>query len=440
MTFTENTISSNNPAIRSFLDTDLYKITMQAAIHTNFPNSEVEYVFNNRSIKDKKFNQESITWLKKQFDFLEELRFTDEEVEYLKNTITYLPQDYLSFLKDDFKLNPSKEVIFKQNQVANSDELFDLDIVIKGKWEVTILYEIYILALVSEAYFKFVDIDWDYEGQKEQSFSKSSSLFENGVVFSEFGTRRRRDFKTHDLIIQGIIEARDSKAEYKSLLLGTSNVLLAKKYNIRPIGTVAHEWFMGIASLKNDYLNSNKFAMEYWISTFGPENAGLALTDTFGTDIFLKNFEKPLSDYYVGVRQDSGDPKLYTDKISNHYLNHLKYKPFTKSICYSDSLNVEKCLDLNKYCHSKQLKCNFGIGTFFTNDFKTKSSNYKIKSEPLNIVIKIMKIDNNNCIKISDNLGKNMGDKSTLLKVKKELGYIDREWTGVSEEHRWKDQ
>jgi len=103
-------------------------------------------------------------------------------------------------------------------------------------------------------------------------------------------------------------------------------------------------------------------------------------------------------------------------------------------------LNVEKCIDLNQYCYEKKLKCNFGIGTYFTNDFKTKSSDYKIKSEPLNIVIKIMRIDNEFCIKISDNIGKNMGDENTILKVKKELGYVDNEWVGVSEEHRWKDQ
>ena len=438
MTYSKET-NTDEAVIKSFLDTDLYKISMQAAVHINFPDSVVEYRFNNRSIKDKKFNQEAIDWLETQFALLANLRFTKEEIDYLRNTLPYLPEKYLTFLSNDFKLDPKNEIHFSNTKVAGTDDLFDLVITIKGKWEVTILYEIYVLALVSEAYFKFVDIDWDHKGQKEQSFQKAAKLFENGVAFSEFGTRRRRDFKTQELVIQGIVEASNSKPEYKSLLLGTSNVLLAKNHNLRPIGTVAHEWFMGIASLKNDYLNSNKIAMEYWVSTFGPENAGLALTDTFGTDIFLKNFEKPLSDYYIGVRQDSGDPKVYTDKISNHYLNHLKYEPFSKSICFSDSLNVEKCLELNEYCHSKQLNCNFGIGTFFTNDFRTKSSNYTTKSEPLNIVIKIMQIDNNNCIKISDNLGKNMGDADTLLRVKKELGYVDKEWTGVSEEHRWKE-
>lgn len=430
-------------SITSFLDTDLYKITMQAAIHHNFSNSEVEYKFNNRSFNDKKFSLEAIEWLETQFKLLSGLRFTQEEINYLQNTVPFLPKSYIDFISNDFKLTPDNEIFLTKTLSTDPafNGLYDLDITIKGKWEVTILYEIYVLALVSEAYFKFVDTDWDYEGQLEQSYEKSVTLFENNIVFSEFGTRRRRDFKTHDIIIQGILKARDVDVEkYGSLLLGTSNVLLAKKYNLKPIGTVAHEWFMGIASLKKDYLNSNKIAMEYWIDTFGAKNAGLALTDTFGTDIFLKNFEKPLTDYYIGVRQDSGDPKVYTDKISNHYLNKLGYKPYSKSICYSDSLNVAKCIDLNKYCYDKKLKCNFGIGTYFTNDFKSKSSSYKVKSEPLNIVIKIMKIDNEFCIKISDNIGKNMGDENTILKVKKQLGYVDNEWVGVSEEHRWKDQ
>lgn len=438
-----NIITMSNRSITSFLDTDLYKITMQAAIHENFPNSDVEYKFNNRSFNDKKFSLEAINWLEEQFKLLSTLRFTQNEVDYLKNTVAFLPKNYIDFISNDFKLTPDNEIFL--TKTLSSDPsfkgLYDIDIKIKGKWEVTILYEIYILALVSESYFKFVDTDWDYEGQLEQSYNKATTLFQNGIVFSEFGTRRRRDFKTHDIIINGILKARDSNPDkFGTLLLGTSNVLLAKNYNLKPIGTVAHEWFMGIASLKKNYSNSNKIAMEYWISTFGPQNAGLALTDTFGTDIFLKNFEKPLTDYYIGVRQDSGDPKTYTDKISNHYLNKLGYAPYSKSICYSDSLNVEKCIDLNQYCYEKKLKCNFGIGTYFTNDFKTKSSDYKIKSEPLNIVIKIMRIDNEFCIKISDNIGKNMGDENTILKVKKELGYVDNEWVGVSEEHRWKDQ
>lgn len=435
--------SMSKPSITSFLDTDLYKITMQAAIHQNFPESNVEYKFNNRSFSEKKFSLESIDWLQEQINHLSSLRFTQDEVSYLQKTIPFLPKKYIDFIGNDFKLNPDDEIIVSKT-LSNDPAfkgLYDLDIIIRGKWEVTILYEIYILALVSEAYFKFIDTDWDYEGQLDQSYQKALELFQNNIVFSEFGTRRRRDFKTHDIIISGILKARDSDPEkYGKLLLGTSNVLLAKKYNLKPIGTVAHEWFMGIASLTKNYTESNKIAMEYWISTFGPENAGLALTDTFGTDTFLRNFEKPLTDYYIGVRQDSGDPKVYTDKISNHYLNKLGYEPFSKCICYSDSLNVAKCIDLNRYCYDKKLKCNFGIGTYFTNDFKTKSSSYKTKSEPLNIVIKIMKIDNEFCIKISDNIGKNMGDEGTILKVKKELGYVDNEWVGVSEQHRWKEE
>ncbi|QLL30911.1 hypothetical protein HG536_0A07260 [Torulaspora globosa] len=421
--------------INSLLDTDLYKLTMHAAVFQNFPDAEVVYKYTNRS-SQLHFNSDAIAWLLDQIDLLGELRFSPEEIEYLGKEIEYFPRAYLDYLKD-FKLDPKRQIEFATQAVEGTSDRFDLEILVKGKWMDTILYEIPVLSLVSEAYFKYVDTDWTYEGQVEQAKAKALKLFENQIKFSEFGTRRRRSLKAQDMVMEGIMSAVNEDAEsYSQCFLGTSNVFFAKKFGVKPIGTVAHEWFMGIAAITNDYPNANKNAMDFWINTFGAEHAGLALTDTFGTDNFLVSFRRPYSDYYVGVRQDSGDPIEYTKKIANHYHNVLNLPLFSKVVCYSDSLDIEKAI---KYAHVAQehgLLATFGIGTNLTNDFRRRSDP-SLKSEPLNIVIKLLEVNKRHAVKISDNLAKNMGDPKTVLRVKKELGYVERSWAGDTEAHRW---
>ncbi|EDO17177.1 hypothetical protein Kpol_1072p47 [Vanderwaltozyma polyspora DSM 70294] len=431
-----DTSTINNATITSLLDTDMYKLTMHAAVFMNFPEANVVYRYTNRS-SQMKFNAKAIEWLTTQFKALANLKFTHDEIQYLRNEIPFLPERYLEFIaSDDFQLNPDEQIEFSTSISTENPELYDLNILIKGLWRDTILYEIPILALVSEAYFKFVETDWSYDGQIDLAKKKAIELLENNVAFSEFGTRRRRSLKTQDLVMQGIMDAVKINGKYRKTFIGTSNVLFAKKYNVKPIGTVAHEWVMGIASITGDYINANKNAMDYWINTFGAEHAGLALTDTFGTDDFLKSFKPPYSDAYIGVRQDSGDPIKYTEKVSHHFNEVLNLPKFTKVICYSDSLNVEKAIQYAEFAKEKGLIATFGIGTNLSNDFQ-KKSDPSVKSEPLNIVIKLLEVNGNHAIKISDNLGKNMGDPATVRKVKEELGYVERNWQGDNEAHRW---
>lgn len=292
------------------------------------------------------------------------MKFSFEEISFLKQRVPYLPDAYFEFL-ETFKLDPKSEVC------VNLEEDGNLDIHIKGPWVVTILYEIPILALVSEGYFEFVDTDWTYDGQLEKAEHKGKSLLSRGCIFSEFGTRRRRSFKTQDTVIDGLVRAAtlpDGKG-LNPAFLGTSNVLLAQKYDLQPIGTVAHEWMMGIAAYTQDYTNANKVSMQYWLDVMGKDAAGFALTDTFGTDDFLKSFVPPFTDAYKGVRQDSGDPSEYTRHIAAHF-KKLGYAPNTKAIIYSDSLDIEKCVKYKREAEENGLNAFFGVGTFLTSKFQ----------------------------------------------------------------------
>ena len=475
--------------IFSLLDTDLYKLTMQCAILKYLPDIQVTYAFTNRTA-DMRLSRAAYHWLEAQIEKLGNIALSSEELEYLKTSCRYLNVAYLRFLST-FRLQPSKQVkvSFKPIEDTGSQEdRGDIHLDIEGLWLHTILYEIPLLALTSEAYFRFCDKDWNYDMQEEKAYMKGVRLLSHDCIFSEFGTRRRRDYKTQDMVIQGLVRAakEGQKQGWTGKLSGTSNVHMAMKYGVLPVGTVAHEWFMGIASVTNDYEHANETALRYWVGTYGEGVLGIALTDTFGTPVFLKAFKKSLptkqeaeidtvetqlpgeprpaitaekdvidvhssnnlkpinsitngfkprsyAETFTGVRQDSGNPLEFVKTMRDFYNNEGITEK--KTIVFSDSLNIDLCVQYKEAAEAQGFLATFGVGTYLTNDFTHISTGKK--SVPLNIVIKISSASGRPAIKISDNIGKNTGDADTVHKVKETLGYVEKLWAAGNEKTRW---
>lgn len=448
--------------IGSLLDTDLYKLTMQwAVIKSGYGDVDVTYSFTNRT-PDLKIKRKGFQWLQRQVGRLGDLAVTEDELSFLRRKCPFFPTEYLDYLKD-FKFHPAKQVVLEfEVEGDHTEEALEahgaVTMKITGKWAETILYEIPLLVLMSEAYFRFTDVDWDYTGQEEKAYRKGMTLLEGGCAFSEFGTRRRRSYATHNLVMKGLLRAWNEyrpslnqiPESQRGLLTGTSNVHFAHRFDVNPIGTVAHEWFMGIAAITNDYRNANLVGIEKWVSCFGQGVLGIALTDTFGTEQFLECFkqEKPgtgrtYAEIFTGVRQDSGNPEGFALLMKKFYDDLQTATGRTidkKMIVFSDSLNVGLCFKYKKAADECGFATSFGVGTDFTNDFHAKSQPNK-KSIPLNIVIKLSSAAGNPAIKISDNAGKNTGDKDTVEKVKKEIHYEDEKWWNdggnVDERFRW---
>lgn len=429
----------------SFLDTDLYKLTMQCAVLTYFPDVQVTYTLKNRT-PHMKLSRTAFDWLHTQIMKLGNISLSADELRFLQTYCTYLKKPYLDFLMN-LRLNPRDQI--SASFVPDDDDDHDnplgtLSLTVKGSWIDTILYEIPLLALTSEAYFRFMDTNWSYDGQEDLAYAKGMRLLKAGCVVSEFGTRRRRDYHTQALVFRGLARA---KKEGESVglpgkIAGTSNVHLAMRFGIPPIGTVAHEWFMGVAAITGNYESATYVALSHWVKCFGDGVLSIALTDTFGTPAFLKAFRLPIPDLvpqktfaqsFQGVRQDSGDPVQLVKTMRDFYAREGIHEK--KTIVFSDSLNIDLCLKYQKIAEDAGFQCSFGIGTFFTNDFIDRISGEK--SCPLNIVIKLSSAAGNHAIKLSDNAGKNMGNQDVLSTVKKELGYIESDWKFGDETRRW---
>ncbi|EJD02414.1 nicotinate phosphoribosyltransferase [Fomitiporia mediterranea MF3/22] len=402
---------------RSLLDTDLYKLTMQQAVLRHFPDVQATYRFTHRD-EDVYFTRECYERYISTLPHFNELIATPEEIAWLRQTCPFFGEPYLEYLAK-FRFKPEQlHVEFKA--LKDDPNKGRLEISAVGPWVETILWEVPLMACLSEIYFRTADTDWSYDSQEEIAYEKAKTLLQADIQFSEFGTRRRRSYYIQDLVVATLIRASNEFPD-KGKVVGTSNMHLAFKYGIKPIGTIAHEWFMGVASLRG-YEGANGLALDLWEKVY-PDGPLIALTDTFSTEVFFKDFtkDKERALRWHGLRQDSGDPFVYAPLAKEIYESMgIDYRK--KSIIYSDALTDEKALKIKAQCDELGITCSFGIGTFLTNDFRSVSSGGKQKSKALNMVIKIANVNGAPCIKISDEITKNTGDPAVVKKVKEMYG------------------
>lgn len=378
------------PIIVSLLDTDLYKFNMDQVIFHKHTDLTGKYIFKCRN-ENVKFNQEMVQEISDQIDHLCSLHFTKEELEYLRS-IRFIKNDYVEFLR---LYHPLRDYVS-----CGLNEDGTLDLTVTGPLFSAMQFEIYLLEIVNEVYFRFT---YDYDKLVESArrrLNEKVADFKAGKYnfrFSEFGCRRRLSREWQDEVVRTF-------KEETNVMAGTSNVYLAMKYNLTPIGTYAHEYvqmYQGIDSIPLAYTNAA--AMKDWYEEYQGDN-GIALTDTITTDLFLLDFTRSYVNNYTGVRHDSGDPYAWGDKLIDHYKKY-GIDPKTKTLLFSDGLDFERAQKLYEY-FSPKARVAFGIGTFVSND---------TDEDPLNIVIKLQYVNGKPVAKISDTLSKNMSaDKDYL--------------------------
>ncbi|MDO4489082.1 MAG: nicotinate phosphoribosyltransferase [Eubacteriales bacterium] len=383
-----------DPIVISLLDTDLYKFNMNQVIFHKHTDLCGEYYFKCRN-ENVKFTPEMVEEIEEQVDYLCSLRFRKDELEYL-GSIRFIKPDYVEFLK---LWHPLREYV----DIKLEDD-GTLVIAVKGPLFSAMQFEIYLLEIVNEVYFR---MKYDYnvlrksaEERLDQKIADLNSGKYN-FKFAEFGCRRRLSREWEDEVIKRLATETDK-------CVGTSCVYFAKKYNLVPIGTYAHEFvqmYQGIDSIPLAY--TNYYAMKDWFAEYNGDN-GTALTDTLTTDLFLMDFGRSMVNNYQGVRHDSGDPFEWGEKLIKHY-ESFGVDPKTKQLLFSDSLDFDRAEKIYQYFKDRT-KVSFGIGTFVTND---------TCEEPLNIVIKLQYVNGRPVAKISDSEGKGMCMDGEYLKYLK---------------------
>jgi len=378
------------PIIESLLDTDLYKFNMDQVIFHKHTDLCGQYFFKCRN-EDIVFTDEMIEEINAQVDHLCSLRFTHKELDYLRS-IRFIKNDYVEFLR---LWRPIRDYV-TISRAQNGELRVEVD----GPLFSAMQFEIYLLEIINEVYFR---MNYDYDvllKSAEKKLDKKIEALNNGTYtfkFAEFGCRRRLSREWQDVVVKRLSSETDK-------CVGTSNVYLAMKYNLTPIGTYAHEYvqmYQGIDKIPLAY--TNYYAMKDWYEEYQGDN-GTALTDTVTTELFLMDFNRSMVNNYSGVRHDSGDPYAWGEKMIEHYKSY-GVDSRTKQFLFSDGLDFDRAQSLYDYFKDKA-KASFGIGTFCSND---------TCEEALNIVIKLQYVNGRPVAKLSDDIGKAMCPDSAYL-------------------------
>lgn len=376
--------------IKTILDTDLYKFTTSYAYIKLFPYALGTFTFKDRD--ETEYTEGFLEALKNEIHNLSLVSLRKEELEYMSSHCRFLPRVYWEWLSS-FRFDPDKIAV-------SLDEQHHLHIEVTDYLYKVTLYEVPLLAIVSEIKNQFLNRIPDKESILGKLAGKVKLSNEHHMPFSEFGTRRRFSLDVHDIVVAYL-------KEHARYCTGTSNCYLAMKYDMRPMGTHPHEWFMFHGALFG-YKHANYMALENWVNVYDGD-LGTALSDTYTSDSFLSNFSRKQAKLFDGVRCDSGDEFEFIDRLIARY-KELGIDPQTKTIIFSNALDFEKALHIFDYCKGK-IRCSFGIGTNLTND-----TGY----QPSNIVMKLSRCKMNvnqewrECVKLSDDMGKHMGSNAEV--------------------------
>ena len=389
------------PMVKSPLDTDQYKKSMKQTYLHQFSDAHATWDFKARNVGDgtkhEKYTEEDRIEIKKQIMAYCAIVYTEAELAFLGDPVKR-PWIHNNFIEVERDWRPH----FEDFEILD-DEKTGLAVHTKGvQWKISD-YEIPVLEIAAETYYRN---HYDYEKLvkdfKEKTLEKidyiKRGIFRPGA-FSEFGARRRVSFELQDWLVKTLVEAaKDPDFAKNAKFVGTSNMFLAMKYGIMSVGTMAHEFIMTVGQgyLKHNPAFSNWYALDAWVKEYGTMN-GIALTDTIGTDVFLRDFKKTFATVFSGVRHDSGDPYAWGDKIIAHYKS-LGIDPMTKTLMFSDGLNLKKATELNEYFKGKA-QVAFGIGTDWSGPQGI---------DALNIVCKVAIVNGLDVAKLSDAEGKNM--------------------------------
>ncbi|WP_201566204.1 nicotinate phosphoribosyltransferase [Psychrobacter immobilis] len=399
---------TSTPIITSLLDNDLYKFTMLQAMLHQFPQTHGVYRFrcrnNNEAVYPLADIRES---LEHQLDMLCELRFLEDELDYLRG-LRFMRSDFVDYL-ELFKLK-------RRFITVSTDNKGRLLIDIEGPMIQAMFFEVFVLAIVNELYFNALSSPSVIEeGQRRlddkvallHQYAKQQNTEKPPFIVADFGTRRRFSKSWQAHVVETL-----HKAEPK-VVSGTSNVYLAKQLGMTPIGTMAHEFMQAFQALDVRLRDSQKAALESWVHEYRGD-LGIALTDIVGMDAFLRDFDLYFAKLFDGLRHDSGDPYVWGDKAIAHY-QKLKIDPKTKILTFSDGLTLEKAWELHQY-FKERIRTSFGIGTNLTNDMGIT---------PINIVLKLVECNGQPVAKLSDSPGKTMINNDTYLAYLRQVFEVD---------------
>jgi nicotinate phosphoribosyltransferase len=378
--------------IHSLLDTDLYKFTMMQVVLHHFPAAHAEYKFRCRTP-----DVDLVPYIDEIRDEVRQLchlRFKEDELEYLRR-MRFIKSDFIDFLAL-FHLN-EKSVTIKPSAKKNGE--IDIDII--GPWLHTILFEIPILAIVNEVYFRNTQRDPTFDTGRDRLHDKIQLLGGRREVadckIADYGTRRRFSKQWHEEVILKLKEGLGDQ------FTGTSNVYYAMKHGLRPLGTMAHEYLQACQALGPRLRDSQIFGFEMWAKEYRGD-LGIALSDVYGMKAFLNDFDMYFCKLFDGARHDSGDPFDWGERLIRHYEEN-RCDPRTKVLVFSDALDIPKVLRLYERFHGR-CQLAFGVGTNLTND---------LGYQPLQIVIKMVRCNGQPVAKLSDSPGKNMCDDQAYL-------------------------